>query len=508
MSQGIPEFKQRLAKKLTEMVDKIAGEFADLEKREFVREGLLKIDLNKALVAGGGMMGAAHSEPGAHEALAGPPHMEPGQHEQFAMSPPATPDLQDPVGLGTGLPPGHVDHHAGGKCPLCGLADAPGSCTCLNAGMLKNDVMGYGSAGGAAEMAMNEMCKSCGDKHAGACKMVKSLGSPNTKCSVCGSDEDNEDREAVPVVDCEDCGDAVHRSPDCADVGSHGRVICAECAHSCDTCRSKGPTHCPERNKIKMIKGEMPPEKGGKSIPQPGSAGKPKANPLGKMVLPAGKPVQSTVGSSTYQAGPGVPNVGPSPAPAQLPAVAQPSSPDILLNQGQQVDLNGQPITATVGSSTYQAAPGPPKVAPLGKVAVPTAKPPSGKVPGQGAAPVASNTSKPMLGKAALSPEHAQQAAMQANADAHKAHIGSVPGTAAPVPLKPLTNPNDMSRANNIAGAMAGQFQPQGPITSGLDLARPPAPGKVAPGGLKAPPHFLKGETCALCNKTEHPGAC
>jgi hypothetical protein len=181
---------------------------------------------------------------------------------------------------------------------------------------------------------------------------------------------------------------------------------------------------------------------------------------------------------------------------------------------------------------------GKPKANPLGKATVPMAKPPSGKVPGPGAAPVASNSSKPALGKAVLPANAKKDMQAQASADSHKA--ATAPKPAAPAPAKPLTNPNDMSRANNFAAAQGGAFQPSAPVKSGLELGgkpaapqqpkvtappaamrdRPPAPpagppkasvGPVMNAAKPKPPGLMglfRSETCPFCKKPEHPGLC
>jgi hypothetical protein len=166
----LPEFKQRLAKHIQGMIERVANDIQDLTKREFVRDGLMKADI----------MGAAHFEPGSHEpAQVGvPEHMEPGSHEQFALNPPAGPDASasSTVGGGNGIPGGQINQDT---CPLCKQPDVPGICTCLDDYALgkkefgKNASEGYGSTP-QNDLAMSEaLCKSCGKSHKGACSMEK-----------------------------------------------------------------------------------------------------------------------------------------------------------------------------------------------------------------------------------------------------------------------------------------------------------------------------------------------
>ncbi len=175
------------------------------------------------------------------------------------------------------------------------------------------------------------------------------------------------------------------------------------------------------------------------------------------------------------------------------------------------------------------------KANPLGKGAVPEAKPPSGKTPGGPAGatpPMASNTSKPGLNKddiasqqlmapkpgvvkeeldkAALNPQMQQHALIDASRQA--AAKPAVPPVAAPRPPT-LTHPSDMSRANAYSAAQAGAFQPAGPVKSGLQLQGPPK-GIREPNPTGAQPvksagsPFGKGEKCAFCQKDEHSGEC
>mgnify|MGYP001607814051 CR=1 FL=1 len=186
----------------------------------------------------------------------------------------------------------------------------------------------------------------------------------------------------------------------------------------------------------------------------------------------------------------------------------------------------------------------------LDKAAVPEAKPPSGKVPGQGAAPMASNISKPVvapkaatpkspgaapvvkeeaLGKAVLPAAAKQHMAVDASRGAAGAANPSTSAVMAPGSAKTLTHPDNLSVAAGHAAALGGAFQPQGPISSRHSLApkagpkktgvhgpalkpqpvqmRQPAPAAVAPAVAKTSP-FGKSERCAFCNKAEHPGDC
>jgi hypothetical protein len=171
---------------------------------------------------------------------------------------------------------------------------------------------------------------------------------------------------------------------------------------------------------------------------------------------------------------------------------------------------------------------GEPKKNPLGKADVPMAKPPSGKVPGQGKPPMSNPASKPgitnkgELDKASLNPATAAPKKMMQQhmmSDASRAAAKPPAPAGGGVQTKPpLTKPGDMSRANAYGAAAAGEFQPKGPVTSGLELQAPPrsmrgppAPAvpavpRAAASPLKA--GFLKSERCALCRGPEHAGAC
>lgn len=173
---SIPEFKQILAKHVRDLIQKHAPEIEELWRREIDAQKLSKS------IGGTDMAGDAHQEPGTHEALevGVPEHMEPGGHEQTALNAPPNPETgKDPVGAAAGIPAGQLEaaQPAADLCALCGNADMPGSCTCLNNGgpmpaapMVKDDMpMGGG------DMAMSEMNKDeiCPDKT----KEIKSPGS-------------------------------------------------------------------------------------------------------------------------------------------------------------------------------------------------------------------------------------------------------------------------------------------------------------------------------------------
>lgn len=438
---SIHDVRQRLAKRVEEMIDRMAGDVKDLVKRE---------SLKKSLWA------TAHEEPGMHEAEEPgvDPHMEPGGHEKFAMSPPATPEAATaaPVHGGIGVPPGQLDNPGTpgadpgmdpmssmimgeGPCPLCQQPEQ--NCKCLDAmilgksmtklpdgsgavtGLVKNASAGYGSASGGAAggapppaasgsaMAMSEKCGKCSGMH-----------KPMEKCS--------EGQHPVAAADPAKKSEADGRNGD--------------------------PT---KKQPTKPIDGAKMPPESTKKVKGPDDA---------------------------------------------------------------KVKENG-----------------------LGKADVPQAKPPSGKVPGGTAnPPMASTTSKQTLkdeepmAKAVLNP----QAQQHMQVDASKATAPKTPAAAAGGAPQ-LTHPAEMGRANAHAAALAGEFQPKGPISSGLDLAPKgmtlPPPGVrqqpgAAPkiGGLPkpmgvqptVPPKgvhagnpgfgslFGKAEKCALCNKAEHVGEC
>lgn len=137
----------------------------------------------------------------------------------------------------------------------------------------------------------------------------------------------------------------------------------------------------------------------------------------------------------------------------------------------------------------------------LKKVAVPAAKPPSGKIPGgTSAPPMASNNSMPKVGTkppaaptGAPKPPGLGKAALPANKDQMRQHALSDASRAAakspaagPTPAPKLTNPNDMGRAHELASQMSGpSFQPQAaPKLAGLKPPSSPASGSAKPRSL------------------------
>lgn len=409
----VPELKQRLVKRIKEMVDVAAADIQDLAKRE---------NFSKSI------MGSAHFEPGVHE----PPqvgvaeHMEPGLDESTQMDapPPGGVDAPAPTQGGIGIPPAQLEAPpqnsadlGSGPCPLCNQPDQPGSCRCLDNMILGKSDGGVGPgmmAGPAGANLSNseEMCKNCSKMHkAGECSVKKDELNP-------GENKNPSKQQPTPWV----------------------------------------------------ASGNQPPDKGGKKV-----------------------------------------------------------------KGGDDNEVEKEP---------------------LGKAAVPEAKPPSGKVPGQGTAPMASNASKPAVAPKAAAPkapgaapvvkeEKLDKAVLPSAAKQHMAidasrgaAAGAKPSaTAAMAPgaAKTLTHPGNLAPAANHAAALAGAFQPKGPVNSGLELAPkagPMKPGVAGPGGhpalgpLKPPPAamrqggapaatpavrpspFGKSEKCAFCNQTEHPGDC
>lgn len=117
---------------------------------------------------------------------------------------------------------------------------------------------------------------------------------------------------------------------------------------------------------------------------------------------------------------------------------------------GQPKDLNAQPDLNEYLDREYEA-----EKKPAQKAEPPMAKPPSGvnmstKVP--------TSTSKPVT----------------------KSMVGDMKGAG----NTGLTSPSNMGRANTAQAALAGEFQPKGPISSGLELARPAKAG--SPAGMRA----------------------
>lgn len=455
----------------------------------------------------------AHEEPGQHEAVEPgvAPHMEPGKDEHFEMNPTAGPDAATaaPIQGGNGVPPGQLadpNHQlisqTMGDGP-CPLCQQPEQgCKCLDSMVLGKSLE-----------------KGDSDDHYNHYLVHNSTG------KVHGGYEFKQDAHDA-AKDHEHAGHlkVTHRSgvPHAAKEAFHRENDSMEKLHKDD---------------IGM-----------------GGAGTLEMKEVAKGGLMSGG--QSMGGASAGMGG------GPGGALSMSEEDGRNSDPS-KKQPGKPVDGAKMPPEAPKQIKSQDGKK--PKENPLGKVGVPEAKPPSGKVPGgTSAPPMASTTSKPgvtkeePIAKAVMNPQMQQHA----NIDASKA---AAPGAGA-VPKPALTHPADMSRANAHASAMGGAFQPKGPISSGLELAgkpgaapapapgaKLPAPGGMAPKGL-APPGaaargaapapggmqkpagmavpkpmgmpmaapgaapvakpgifgklFGKSEKCALCGKEEHLGQC
>jgi hypothetical protein len=489
---NIQEFRQRLAKHIEGMIDRVAGDFQDLAKRE---------DFKKSLWA------TAHEEPGVHspEAPGEQPHMEPGGDEQFALNPPATPEAATavPIHGGNGVPPGQLENPGGtppgqeqihamlmgdGPCPLC--AQPEQNCKCLDAmilgkamgklpdgsgfatGLVKNASMGYssnpGSLGG-------------GSTAGGSAAPPAAAGS-----SLAMSEADGRN------------GDPTKKQP------------------------------------TKPIDGAKMPPEAPKKVKGPDDA-KVKENPLGKTDVPQAKPPSGKVPGGTSNppmaSTTSKPGITKADNPMTAPIanhVAAPPDP-IAAPITNHVSPPPDPIVAPI--TNHVSTPPAPIVAPIvNRVAPPTAPL---------VAPIVNHVSPPPdpiaapIAKAIMNP----QAQQHMNIDASRA--------AAPKPMAPpggsaqLTHPTQMGRSNAHAAALAGEFQPKGPVTSGLELAPkgltapPPAARQGAvpapkmatmpkPMGVQptVPPKgvqagnpgfgsiFGKAAKCVLCTKDEHVGEC
>jgi len=106
----IPEFKLLLTEQLKRQLARTTEVMVDLQKAEEPRQ---------------------HMEPGEHEVpkVGEAPHMEPGGHEQFGLNP-THPEPQDlTVGSMQESPMAGRNQNQD-LCPVCGMEDAPGKCTC------------------------------------------------------------------------------------------------------------------------------------------------------------------------------------------------------------------------------------------------------------------------------------------------------------------------------------------------------------------------------------------
>ncbi len=111
------------------------------------------------------------------------------------------------------------------------------------------------------------------------------------------------------------------------------------------------------------------------------------------------------------------------------------------------------------------------------------------------------------LGKAAMpmAGAAAKMAGLHAAVDSFKASAGAA---AAGGPAKPMPSAAaHAGRAAAFGAAAAGDFQPKGPINSGLELASKPKP--AAPGRLVAKNELSKSMgVCLFCGNGEHGGSC
>lgn len=178
---------------------------------------------------------------------------------------------------------------------------------------------------------------------------------------------------------------------------------------------------------------------------------------------------------------------------------------------------------------------------PLGKAAVPMAKPPSGKVPGGSVTPpMADNASKPNLAKVGLPAAPAPKPlspggsvlpkpaapATQAPAAATAAHsllhgaatsaratgLGAALGGAFSPPAgKPPVSNLGLAAPKPMTPGVAGPARPA-PGSSGLELGtRPPQKPGVAGPAMPPPASGMKlarSESCPFCNLAEHRGDC
>lgn len=479
---SIHEVRQRLAKRVEEMIDRVAGDVKDLVKKE---------SLKKSLWA------TAHEEPGMHEAEEPgvDPHMEPGGHEKFAMSPPASPEAATaaPVHGGIGVPPGQLDNPGTpgadpgmdpmssmimgeGPCPLCQQPEQ--NCKCLDAMILgkslaKNASMGYGGGAGAgaaapaaagSSLAMSEMCKHCNKSHG-----------------------------------IEKCSDGLMPHPG-KDPVKKGEAN----PGANDDPSKKQPTPPVDGAKL-------PPEAGGKKVKSQDGK-KPKENGLGKADVPQAKPPSGKVPGGTSNP----PMASTSSKQTLKGEEPEPPSREKMWGdkaRAEQQTAKDKEIQANHSQMVHD-------------------------IRNHGAA--AGGNGRPWvrkdeaLDKAVLNPQAQQHMQM----DSSKAAAPKTPAAAAGGAPQ-LTHPAEMGRANAHAAALAGEFQPKGAISSGLELApkglsMPPPGVRQQPGaapklgllpkpmGIQptVPPKgvhpndggfgslFGKSEKCALCHKAEHVGEC
>lgn len=367
------------------------------------------------------LMGAAHPEPGGHEPVqAGvPAHMEPGAHEQSVAAPPAAvPSGEaEPVGGGVGIPGAQLLPDEGDSgtplpneenCPLCNQPDEPGKCTCLNDQILGKNEEGQESGSfsgpasqgvtppGSAPMALSELCKTCGGKHA-----------PMDKCMVAK-------KETNP--------------------GANGE-----------------PT---KQQPLKPVAGAKLPEKteeiehneGAGSVSEPK-----KGKSLGKDEVPAAKPPKPAAVSTA-------PKTSTSPAAPKAPKIGVPMGKDEDLGEGAMgMEKQAQPLSKPPVSEAQRRAMGAaaggnstlgiPKT--VGKEFIDADK--GGKLPETKKSETMAKAAPPPAAKAQMK----QHMAVDASKAAAKPAAAPAPGAGAAA-----ANPLGQDRAGEFHAAMQGQFQP------------------------------------------------
>jgi hypothetical protein len=470
---SVQEVKAILAKHLQEKIDQAAKHIEDLKKRELSKASLLE---------------DSHMEPGLHEAAGPgiPEHTEPGTHEKFQLTPPAQPGSEAPAPIGSSVqqPAGDVD-----PCVMCGQPDVPGSCVCM--GMMKRE-------GGAPT------------KAATPTKAPKADGDPTF----------------------DGTWNVFHQAPHGVyhSTGDLSRNKAGLISLNYTSTKSKKTQHLgnyPDKHQAEaarlhhhdkvaagIVKDEM--DMGGSMDAQTGDMDKSDAcvdcgmmkgecSHMAKAQrhVSAAAPGEKTEHEGTCEyckKRPALKGTGGMCQTCYNKEMAPPKDT-------KHVDMSKTAVT----ESAVKGSKLPEECKEIAKDEVPMAKPPSGKVPGQGAIP----TSKPGMAKAAMpmAPKAGKAMAQQhALADASKqAKTVNLQANGKDAATA-LTHPGDATRANTHQAALGGAFTPKGPVNSGLELARPP---KLAPPPPnmrpKAAGPFGKSEdlgNCAMCGKAEHLGSC
>lgn len=428
---------------LLERLKKTEAELIELTRRENLSKAGWVI---KAETSGSELQ-MAEALPGQNPSLPNP------------VAAPANAAPQSPVGAANGVPTGQLGPEGqaemetgGGNCPLCGQPDVPGKCKCLQGGQAMPQMAppATGAPAVGQPLAMSEKLGKVAPP--GREEQVKALKPKVGTESAFKIAWASYDKKAASAKK------SLTEKRDLIKSALNSDEVLFE-LHKREG-RSLGKTDLIDAKGKKVergVVGKLPPKASGvKELSAGGSGTDPKKNTHAKAEPPMAKPPSGKApGTMTPVAKPAAPAAAPAVKPPKPIAPKAPTAGAAGLMGKGEPTLNGAPV---------------PKA--------------------------------PIVAKAAPNP--AMQHALIAGS---KAAAGpAAPASPLASPARPLQHPAQMGRANAMQQALHGAFQPQGPVSSGLELARAPS------GGLKAPPpgmrKFESLGKCALCKSVEHEGDC